>query len=434
MKLARALNALAIIAGLALALAGLALDSLLPGGQPGLGLPQLLIVAAGVLLAGFGWQLLVGVSLAAQLRENWLKMTLISLITLLGIEIVLSLAGLSTYYPPALAQTDLVAQDWWSCDDMGCRYAPESARRACQSGDLSGRHCVFNNLGFADSDDFVASAELARGPRIIVLGDSFTHGFTADPGKSYVETVESLLPAAAVWNLGISGTSVNQAHASYRHIAPLMKPQLTILAFFPWNDFLENSQAYTEVAATHMREASVAIVRTQLFDRRGAAWFTDAQTVLRYLEHDLRPPPNELERLLGMTRLGSLFLRGLDMLSPLFAESAWQSQVKATRGYLRALQDEVAANGSQLLTLVIPAKADFVNPPREYTAAIDLFAELGIPYMLLKDELRVEEDYMVEDGHWNNAGHGKVGEIVADCVEAFFAAGSLSACDSVVFP
>ncbi len=70
----------------------------------------------------------------------------------------------------------------------------------------------------------------------------------------------------------------------------------------------------------------------------------------------------------------------------------------------------------------------------EYTAAIALMRDLAIPYMEVIHMLDADADYKALDNHCSNSGHRIVGELLAECIEAFFAAGSLSACDSVIIP
>ena len=437
MTLARVMSALTMLAGLAIALLGLSLDSILPGGQPGLGLPQLLIVAAGVALAAFGWRLRDGAlaSLVAQLRDNWLKIVLITVITLLCLEIALTLAGLSTYYPVELLPFDGEMVKFGECNQSGCRPYVELRREMCAQGfDFSPRLCLVNESGYYDADEFVATPDLALRERVMFLGDSFTHGFAADMGYSYVETVERLLPDAAVWNLGVQGTGTIQALGAFRRIAPVMQPQLTILGFYPYNDYWDNQRGTIPTQTAILGKETIHVA-AELLDRFGNVYEPDPMAYLRYRRHRLKPPPNELERLAGLTRLGALTLRGLDFFGQATGLYKQRLDVDATRKPLRELKAEVARQGSQFLALVIPDVDDFDAPTELYTTSIGLMRELGVPYLELLDELDPQLAYSImPDRHWHNYGHGKVGEIVAECVEAFFAAGSLTACDKVALP
>ena len=57
-----------------------------------------------------------------------------------------------------------------------------------------------------------------------VMGDSFTAGHSAEPGKSFVELIEAQFEAV-VWNVAISGSGTT----SFKEFAPLLKPQLSYL-------------------------------------------------------------------------------------------------------------------------------------------------------------------------------------------------------------
>ena len=55
--------------------------------------------------------------------------------------------------------------------------------------------------------------------------------------------------------------------------------------------------------------------------------------------------------------------------------------------------------------------------------------------MQLMDILIVEEGLRAApDVHWNNAGHQKVGALLADCIEIFVASGNLDECEHVAMP
>lgn len=429
---------LLIAAGLALALFGLLLDFILPSSSPGISLPQLLIAAAGIGLAVLGLFLRrdkVRQRLLHDLRANLGKVLIIALITLFVLEIGLGLLDFSTYYPSDLPEVKAQVADEKPCGELGCRILPQLSKQACATLErIPPRFCILNALGYADTDEFVASADLARRDRVLFLGDSFTHGFSADLGSSFVETVESALPEMAIWNLGIGGLGTNHALASFRGIAPIMQPQLTILGFFADNDFYDNQFRIESRVALLTEETFASLLNTELRGRWGGNYFSAPELILQYRPHGIYPPPNELERIIGLTRLGTLVLRSLDAFSQAIGTSQPRLEAHITRGYLAQLRNEAAAQHSQFLILLIPAKQDFSGLTAEYKTALALFRDLGIPHLEVMDQLDVAADYQEHDDHWNNSGHMKVGEILADCIEDFFAAGSLSACDKVVMP
>ena len=134
-----------------------------------------------------------------------------------------------------------------------------------------------------------------------------------------------------------------------------------------------------------------------------------------------------------MTQLGTLLLRSLDAISGITGAGDPGIQPDITRGYLSQLRDETAAVGSQLLTLVIPKKDDLTAHTAEYRTAVELLHDMGLPRLEAIDMLEMA-DYRELDEHWNSAGHQKVGAVLTDCLQAYFASGDLSACEGVIAP
>ena len=76
---------------------------------------------------------------------------------------------------------------------------------------IVGRPCIVNRQGFADNDDFVVGDDFGSRMRMMMMGDSFTQGYSADIGNSYVEYIEAIFPEFIVWNTAISGNGTNRA-------------------------------------------------------------------------------------------------------------------------------------------------------------------------------------------------------------------------------
>ena len=165
-----------------------------------------------------------------------------------------------------------------------------------------------------------------------------------------------------------------------------------------------------------------------------------------YYAYGIEPPVSEIERLMGRTRLGSLLLRLIDIArgeSPnreivrLFRRrtAVWiEREVEVTRRYLRDLREAAAAQDSALLVLLIPRPEGVPSPSARYQAALQLFEELGLPYLNPIHLLDAELDYPPDDFHWNSAGHQKIGTMLSDCIEVFQVSGDLSDCEEVTMP
>ena len=428
---------LLIIFGILLALFGIGIDYLLPGTSPGLNLPQLLIIAAGLALSTSAWQLRRAKDQLWFLRAAKKAMApslAVTLVTLVLLELVLSAFGMTTYYPPERLSAVIDSVPWWTCDELGCHYVYEPAIDACENGVMTGRQCILNRQGFSDDQDFVYDADFDNRTRLLVMGDSFTHGFTADIGKSYVETVEAALPEIVLWNTGIVGFGTHNAVANFKAFAPELQPQLAILGFFT-NDIGENLLPLDGWIKVLDSENNLIHLRRYVHDRWGNPSTLDRSIIYAYSIRGLFPPMNEFERMLGTTRLGTLVLRVLDSVGRVIVSARQERDLKLiTQGYLEDLRESAASQRTTLLVLVIPTRKDFTQPTKDYLLTLELMQELKIPFVDSVNWLDATSDYATPpDVHWNNAGHQKVGANLSDCIESFIASGSLSRCKNIVF-
>ena len=431
-----------LVLGLLIALFGVGVDYIMPGASPGLNLPQLLIIVFGLILA-FGARQLRRNSvprwLTTGIRKNGVRVLVITLITLLCLEIVLSLIGMPTYYPTEQSEELLELAPWWTCDELGCRFVYEAVVAECASGNFADRRCIVNKQGFADDEDFVIDASLDGRFRILFLGDSFTHGFYASVGKSYVETVEKTIPESAVWNAGIGGTGTNQAVATFSGLGPIFRPHLTVLGFYV-NDFADNLFPADNIAWYLNSDGTVNFIRHYILDPVGnpvRVPLTVSQAA--FARAGRLPIPDEFERRVGNTWLGSLLLslkvRLETLLMPKDADPRFELAIERTRAYLDALQRQAESHDSELLVVMIDERQDAIAPLMRFTAAIELMHELRIPYLDTTRFIQAPDDYSkFPNAHWNNSGHQKVGMRLSKCIEAFMASGNLADCSHVVLP
>lgn len=436
--MARVASWIFLLAGLLIALLGMGLDAVLPGSEPGLGLPQILVIAGGAGLTIFGWLLRSDKfrrPLGHNLRANLAKAAIITLVTLLALEIVLAQMDTGVYFARDLPPFAGDVLDWFICDDESCRYDYAKTIAACAEGRVTGRDCAVNQAGYGDADEFVRPpAELAR--RVMLVGDSFTQGHSADLGKSFAEILDAELADTLVWNTGIAGSSTRDAAAAYNMFAPLLQPQLTILGFYAANDFIDNQYPVGSWLHVYRGTGQRRIVRRYKLDRWGKPVWLSNDLVMHFHARRQEAPASDLEWALGSTRLGTLLLRGLDGLAGAITADEFSRQTTLTRSAIADLLESATARNSQLLVMIIPHRDKLDIVSQERAAITDILQSLRIAYLDTTDSLQFADYYAAGEGHphWINRGHGIVGEILAACIEAFFAAGSLSACDKVVMP
>ena len=160
---------LLLMVGIFIAILGAGSDFLLPSTSPGLNLPQVLVIVAGIAIV-FCALWLRRAKLRSRgfsgARKTLLKVFLITLATLILLEIVLGFWGRPTYFPRQLPERNVREIPWGICDELGCRKRYEAVLDACAAGYLAGIRCVINRDGFGDTDEFVAAEDFPQRDRI----------------------------------------------------------------------------------------------------------------------------------------------------------------------------------------------------------------------------------------------------------------------------
>ena len=424
--------------GVLIALGGIGVDYLLPGARPGVDLPQLLVVAAGLTMMIVGARTQsdrVQGAAKGRLRRAVAAALLVALATLIAIEIVLTARGVPLYFPADPADTGLKERPWWTCGAAGCHYVHEAVQAACATGELRDRVCGVNAQGYADAEDFKLPPDWEDRRRILLLGDSFTWGASADEGKSYAEFLEAAFPQALIWNTGIPGTGTNQALLVFDEYAPALRPQLTILGLVN-NDIDDNLLPIDSWVNALDAKGQAFHVRKYAIDDDENVIAFDLDTLGYIRAHGKAPPSSESERLLGATRLGTLLLRLRDMSGPAEPGAAtYERRRQVTRRYLQELKLAVSASGSELLVIMIPYSEDIERLGPRLEIAKALMREVEIPYLNPVGILDPAADYGLPlDDHWTNSGHQKVGALLSDCVQRYFASGGFADCPHIALP
>lgn len=423
-----------IVVGGIIAFIGFNADRLF-GGSPGISTPQMMIIVSGIVLALTGIILMID-KIRQQISQNALKVLGISIPTILilsvMLEIMLAFAGFGTTYP-----TEPVPEwfgepaDWWICDELGCHFKPIARARICEQFP-QGRSCDLNAQGFHDEDDFSQSSALDDASlRILMLGDSFTFGGSATNGNSFVEILEAQIPEAMIWNVSMPGAGTNQQAMWLEAFTPIMQPDLVIVGFF-MNDFEDNGYPVDSYFWGISPDGQRLAIRKYRLDENNTPILVDSPEELFYRAYGTSYPQNPIIRLAGKTRVGSLIVNtwlSIQRTQTRQEGSRWEYLLQSTRDDLLQLQSYAEAEGIPLIMLGIPAYEDVTQNSglATYQSALELFEEVGLdvldPLYLLS-----ADSYNPPDVHWNNQGHGVVGQQLVACVEAFDASRDLADC------
>ena len=437
---ARRLHGALLILGVGLLISSVAVD-FLPTARPGFNNFQVLLLVAGLIITPAAFLLRrapAGSAMMRRVRKNLLISIAATVISLVALELVLALMGVPSHYPAEIPSVEYEPAPWWTCDESGCHYVAAHIHEVCDNAPYTVWPCVVNQQGFYDRQDFVWVDELDARLRIITMGDSFTFGLSAEAGKSFVDVIETQVANSVVWNTGISGSGTKQALASFQAFAKIMQPHIAIYGMYV-NDFDDNMLPIDGYFVGVNTEGRPIGIRNHRVDKWGNLTKLEQATAIFYHEHGVDPPSSEAERLLGMTRLGSLLLNAVDTFgnaSGIALQIRHEKRLAVTRESLTTLRDAAAALDTALLIVLIPSKDDLrAGPGLRHRAAIALFDELSIAYMNPIVALDVQADYApADDVHWNTAGHQKIGVMLSDCLTLFRESQDLSACDTVKMP
>ena len=159
------------------------------------------------------------------------------------------------------------------------------------------------------------------------------------------------------------------------------------------NDFADNLIPVDSRAVFTDSNNPQNFVRVYKVDMWGNAFERDPKQALAYHFADLNMPDNDLQRVIGTTRLGTILLSLLDRLGSVFDGLSDSRLQDITRVYLSELHELALAQESALLVLLIPHRNDVSTPGKQYQWAISLMEDLNIPYLNPIDLIDPVADY-----------------------------------------
>lgn len=302
------------------------------------------------------------------------------------------------------------------------------------------RDQIFNSTGHYSSRDFDPAQMPAGAYPIMVSGDSFTVGFTADLGSSYIETMEASVPDAWVWNVGFPGTGTVNIARSVVHHAPMMQPALIVigLSYNDRGDFSTEGINFIQ-ARNSVSGAYKWVDRTVVDQQFQWSVITDQEIVYRF--YDIITPVTPAGQAILASRLGLIVYRvfanaDLSASAHYYYPNMDEAAVTFNSAQYAAVAALAEERGIPVVGVLVPGKEEYENASRDSLWPIIAAAEqAGIPYLDPRPLLTLE-DYRntnPTDVHWNTAGHQKVGALLAECVR-YIQANDGAMCPQAVVP
>lgn len=309
-----------------------------------------------------------------------------------------------------------------------------------------------NALGLRDDEIRTRAPQTVR---LLAIGDSFTLGVHAgDRSACFVEQLETRLRAVfaarsrgseAAWtdaeliNAGVEGYGTVQEVALLERLAPQLRPDGVILAFYLGNDFTDNSglTRMTVVDGYQMLETSAAGFRREFLPRhrRLRLWLHAHSELYLLLKARLVHPVRQALPAARATAPAPVkpfdyyvYDKGFADLLRAAPSPPAQRGIEQTAAAFARLRAYCDAHAAPALVVAIPAEAqvdpaarsrwiarfgldaaalDFERPNRQLA---QLAAAAGLPLVDLTPVIaaairRGERPYVANDPHWNARGH-----------------------------
>jgi hypothetical protein len=305
--------------------------------------------------------------------------------------------------------------------------------------------------------DLVVNSHGLRGPdrgyekpagtrRILLLGDSFTEGYTVREEATLRAVLESLLmePGCGRWeviNGGTLGYSTDQEYLFFSSEGRRYQPDIVVVLFF-YNDLAGNVTTGSKPYFT-VEDGSLALHDSPLPPPRAGAWTRSPEAravrvtpwrgsmALRLLgdRAERNPPLHRALAWLGLVEPAKVQPLPQDFwpFGPghrAEVREMW-TRTQAILGALKAVVEEARA---RLVVLYVPDETELSenaatltrqryglgrhwwDAARVASRLITVCGSLGIPVVFPQDALQSAESrglrpYFPEDGHWSDAGH-----------------------------
>ena len=336
-------------------------------------------------------------------------------------EIVLSFMHYQSRYD-VMKRVSYTQAKWWTCDSVdGPRYVAHQATQEDSVHFLREiwyykRLMMINNDGYHDKDEFTNVSPDSDSLKILVAGDSFTWGASADIGSSYVDVLQSdvsKVHPAIIWNTGIPATGTNHALFTTKKYLPLQKSNYVVLGFYVGNDFADNilpfdRLVFNKLASCYNQyDLDKDLNPVKISNREAYKKATGS-----YPMEELNFVQKILVRSRCIAFVSDLKTKITNRLSGNKARIA-EKQYSFTKEYLKQLNDYVKENNAELIVLIIPSLDDVKKKEVNYQNTIKILNELSLKYIDPIDKFTKEDYLTIDGGHWKNSGHIKAGHALS---------------------
>ncbi len=294
-------------------------------------------------------------------------------------------------------QTRNVVQQTHSVPDPDpvLKYVPAPSM-ARPFSNLEFKTMIYTNARGMRSRDYT-DAKPQGVKRVMVLGDSFTFGWGVENPQIFTQILEDrLLSNVEVWNLGVSGYSVDQELVRLERAGLAYQPDIVLMEILGEPTLSDGNFVF----------------------RNGKLYFSETEDF-----NLLQKTAAFLERRCHACAALGLALRRMDFRARAPHGAGAGDESSGETGY--AVLDRFAALGKERgfkpLLVYFPSKADFKNRSAAEPAGRLLkycseknLACFSLDHALLEAEKRGEKPFFRIDDHWTAAGHAAAARALRD--------------------
>lgn len=281
-----------------------------------------------------------------------------------------------------------------------------------------------NPQGYVSPYDFSDPEDLSKDSselKILLIGDSYTLGYDANPLDSSFAVILNEKLDLKVYNTGVFGMDPVQYRLMAERFIPQIQPDRVVIPICLQNDLMCYQRKPRPFAPLWYKVEGFSYMATEIFDGEKVIQFSSFQESYDwYLEmYTLLGKSAPLyERLLGKTALGTMLLLPQKIKTFESKTNSIENQYPHTRNELKRIQEICHEQGVPVIFLAIPSPVDLQDGEdirKKYGFALD---GLGVHYP--PQDLLSESDYnsVSISGHFINSGHAKFAEFIYEAIQA----------------
>lgn len=303
----------------------------------------------------------------------------------------------------ALALAEIILRAFWPQPTGPVQFSFDPVRGSIPTPNQRGRRTIPGVLDytFSNSSLGLRGKEIGpkTGPRILLLGDSFTYGFGVNDDQTFAYQLQQLTGYEVI-NAGNGGTGTDYALRFFETVGKDFNSDLVVLCFFA-NDFQDNERGTYYDENLNPRDLSqTPMARKNFLNNRFCNWVLTHSHVANLLKTEL-------------------IHTGLWQISGPIDESHINSAL--AKRYLDLLAAKVHEASARFLVVYIPNDHDVTafrkgEGSKSEQALGSIHSMISLTPALSKSGAGINQLYFPGEGHWTAVAHQEAAKALVPIV------------------